>query len=237
MGAVSAAVAEATFYGFSTAAVQAVLPAIWERATPAEVLATHHATIDAVMRRRLGDVADDPATARAAELLHEVVQAADVGGRPLAAGHRGLPWPDAPHVALVHGLTVLREHRGDGHVAALVNAGIDSPECHVLLAAAISGSCECHQRPRDDDHRTDKIRLSRRYSEQEWSAASARLATRGLLDADGRITDDGMHLHVDIERQTDASADRPFAALGADGLAQLDGALAPATRALEDTEA
>ena len=73
----------------------------------------------------LGSDLGGPAVTRAAALAQRAARAATLEGRPLFAGHAGLPWPDKPHLVLWHAITLLREYRGDGHVAALVEAGLD----------------------------------------------------------------------------------------------------------------
>jgi hypothetical protein len=232
MGAVSAAVVESSFFGFSTRAVEAVVPAIWTAAWPEAVFLSHRAAVDGAMRRRLGDVADTAGLKEAAGLLHTAVAAADVAGRPLAAAHRALPWPSSPHIAVWHGLNVLREHRGDSHIAVLVGAGLDAPQSHILLAAGIAAECDCHVALRGRGDLSETLRTSRSHSKAAWAEATARLAERGLFADDGRITDSGKELHAEIERKTDELSAGPWRALGDDGLIALDQALRPATRAL-----
>jgi hypothetical protein len=232
MGAVSAAVVEATFFGFSRAAVSAAVPAIWDIAAPERVLEEHEAAVDVVLARKLGAAADDQATAEAAVLVREVAEAADVHGRPLAAGLQGRPWPDAPASVIRHAMNLLREHRGDGHIASLVTARLDAPESHQLLAAGIAAECECHAALHTRADLSETLRTSRTHTRDAWAAATARLLARGLLDGDGRITDPGMALHTQIERETEDAAEGPWLALGDDGLARLDESLRPATRAL-----
>jgi hypothetical protein len=236
MGAVSAAVVESTFFGFSTRAVQAVVPAIWATAWPEAVFLSHRAAVDGAMQRRLGEIADSVELKEAAELLHTAVGAADVAGRPLAAGHKGLPWPAAPHVAVWHGMNVLREHRGDGHIAVLVGAGLDAPQSHILLAAGVAAECDCHVALRGRGDLSETLRTSRSHSRDAWATATSQLAARGLFTDDGQMTDSGKELHAEIERKTDQLAAGPWRALGDDGLAALDQALRPATRALAGSQ-
>ncbi|MGC1213134.1 MAG: hypothetical protein WA890_17940, partial [Micromonospora sp.] len=144
-------------------------------------------------------------------------EAADVAGRPLATANAELPWPDAPHLALWQAATVLREHRGDGHVAALIAAGLDPTEALVSFAAVGAAPVE--------------VFASRRWTDEEWAAARERLAARGLVDADGVATEAGHRLRDEVERRTDELAAAPWRALGpaAARLAQL---VAPVTRAV-----
>lgn len=127
----------------------------------------------------------------AAELARSAVEAADVGGRPLCAAHRALPWPGSPLLDLWHAATVLREHRGDGHVAALVAEGFDGLEAHVLQAVA--GGIG-----------RDVLQPNRGWTDDEWSAAEKRLRVRGVLDDRGRAA------KAAVEERTDLAAMRPY---------------------------
>ncbi|MFJ3326855.1 hypothetical protein ACIPMT_20670 [Streptomyces griseus] len=130
----------------------------------------------------------------------------------LGAANSALPWPDAPHLALWHAATVLREHRGDGHIAALAEAGLDPVEALVSFAAVGAAAPE--------------VFASRGWSAAEWGAARQRLRERGLLAADGTATDAGRELRAKVELRTDEEAAAPWRALGESGrerLAQLLG--------------
>ena len=54
---------------------------------------------------------------------------------PLFAGHLAQAWPTEPHLALWFGITLLREYRGDGHIAALTADGVSGIEALVLHGA------------------------------------------------------------------------------------------------------
>ncbi|MFJ7085507.1 hypothetical protein ACIQU8_20015 [Streptomyces griseus] len=130
----------------------------------------------------------------------------------LGPANSALPWPDAPHLALWHAATVLREHRGDGHIAALAEAGLDPVEALVSFAAVGAAAPE--------------VFASRGWSAAEWGAARQRLRERGLLAADGTATDAGRELRAEVELRTDEGAAAPWRALGEPGrerLAQLLG--------------
>jgi hypothetical protein len=139
--------------------------------------------------------------AEAAELAREAALAAPTAGRPLGAANAALPWPEPPHLALWHAQTVLREQRGDGHVAALLTAGLDPVESLVMFAADIAMDA-------------DWVRTRRGWTEDEWAAGVDRLVGRGLLDTDGALTAAGRALRADVEERTDALADGPLEALG-----------------------
>ncbi|MGV9688086.1 SCO6745 family protein [Streptomyces sp. NPDC003444] len=205
------------FYSFSPATVARYVPAAWATADPADVLAARLRAVDRTYRALLGEDAvagpdPDPGLAEAAALARRAAEAASCAGRPLAAANAALPWPDAPHLVLWQAATVLREHRGDGHLAALLAAGLDPVEALVSFAAAGAAP--------------EPVFASRGWSAAEWSAARDRLAARGLVDADGTATGAGRDLRAGIERRTDELAAAPWAALGpgeADRLADLLG--------------
>ncbi len=184
-------VVEAIFYNFAAHRVAKSLAGAWDIATPQQALAAREAGAVAALRR-YGLTADD--TLRpAADLLGRVARGAAVDGRPLFAALSAAPWPDEPVAALWHAATLLREQRGDAHVAALVAAGITGRESNVLHVAAGRTT-------------RDKVVSTRDYDDAEWDAVTARLAARGLVTADGSLTDAGRELKNDIEYRTDAAA-------------------------------
>src|SRR6266508_4041044 len=109
--------------------------------------------------------------------------------------------------------TVLREHRGDGHVAALVAADVGG--CEVLAWRAAS------------DLSREGLQPHRGWSDEEWDGATRRLVDRGWLDAGGKPTDTGVESFRAIERATDVAAAGPWRALGADRTQRLRELLTP----------
>lgn len=214
LGIVPADVVTAAFYNFAPSRVAKALPAAWEVAPPAEALRAREQSAVAALRRC--GVTDTDAQ-RAAELAGRAAAGADVGGRVLYAANRSLPWPDEPLPRLWHAATLLREHRGDGHVAVLTAEGLSGRECNVLHAAA--GRVPA-----------DMIKRSRDYDDEQWAAHTEALHRRGLLDADGAITDQGRALKQHIEDETDALALPAFDALDDDEVEALFQALTPITR-------
>ena len=203
MGAVSGGVVAATFYNFNPALVASCIPAAWELASPAAVVGARFAAADAALSRLLGrDVIASADMTAIAGLVREAAGACSAEGRPLYAGHAGLGWPDAPHVAMWHGLSLLREHRGDGHVAALLTAGLSGIEALVTHTATGRGFVPGF------------ARSSRGWSQPEWDAATGNLAGRGLLEADGVLAPAGRELRAHIEAETDQLATAPWRQLG-----------------------
>ena len=222
MGAVSADVVVSTFFNFNPDLVHAAIPAAWEAATPAQWVAARLDAVDAAFRRLLGDavVASDD-MGRAAQLARLAADEASrlVGGRPLAAGHAELPWPREPHLALWHAQSVLREYRGDGHVALLVVHGLSGIEALVTHAAA-------------GDVPVRVLQATRAWPDDAWLAATDRLRDRGWLEPGQplRFTRWGATQRDAIETATDELAAAPYAALGEDGCQELRALVRPWSR-------
>ena len=214
LGAAGPQLAASACYSFSPDMVAAHVPAVWAVASPRQVLAARERAVDRMYQALLGDLVGSPGVAEAAELAREAALAADIAGRPLAAATADLPWPGEPHLVLWQAISLLREHRGDGHIAALLMAGLGP--CEALVSFAAIGAA-----PKDTFS-------SRGWREDEWSAARDRLAARGWVDAAGRATERGRKVRDEVEWRTDRLADTPWRALGpgrAQRLAQLTGPL------------
>ncbi|MFJ7960627.1 hypothetical protein ACIQ62_30480 [Streptomyces sp. NPDC096319] len=208
LGAAGPVRVAAAFYSFSPAMVARYVPAAWATADPADVLAARLRAVDRAYRSVLGeDTVGGPELAEAAALARRAAGAAGTEGRPLAAANAELPWPEAPHLVLWQAATILREHRGDGHLAALLAAGLDPAESLVSFAAIGAAP--------------EPVFESRGWTPAEWAAARARLAARGLLDAQGAVTGAGRALRDEVERRTDELAAAPWAALGPEATARL----------------
>lgn len=206
LGVVPPEVVQATFYVFAPAVVRNAIPAVWETTTPDDVTAARRRGIGEMLQRLLGDAAA-PDIEEAAALAREACDGLSLPGRPLYAGHSALPWPDEPLLALWHAATLVREHRGGGHVAALVGARLDPVESIVSGGAALGT--------------TEFMKASRGWSEQEWADGEARLRSRGLLDGGGALTEDGVALRAEVEARTDAAALEGWEHLGAERTARL----------------
>jgi hypothetical protein len=202
LGATGPQAAAAACYSFSPQVVAEHVPAAWEVASPQQILAARVDAVDSMYRTILGDQIGSAGLAQAAWLARDAALAADTAGRPLAAATADLPWPDEPHLVLWHAITLLREHRGDGHIAALLSAGLDP--CEALVSFAAIGAAP------------EEVFTSRRWTVAEWSAAWERLASRGWVDADGKATERGRDGRDEIEWRTDRLADAPWRALGPD---------------------
>ncbi|MGW3190010.1 SCO6745 family protein [Streptomyces ardesiacus] len=210
LGPVGAGTVTAAFYNYKHGLVARHVPAVWEKVTPEQVLAARLRAVDATLRRLLGEEAvASPEMAEAAELALRAAEGCSRGARPLYAAHADLPVPEAPHLALWHAATLLREHRGDGHLAALLTAGLDGLEALVTHTATGRGLAP------------KWVFTTRGWTREEWDAAAGRLRGRGLVDGAGELTEEGTALREGIERETDRLDAGPYAHLGADGVARL----------------
>lgn len=207
LGAVGGRRVASAFYGFSPRMVEEHIGSAWRKASPERVLAARERAVDRAYRAILGDRAASPELAEAAALARRAAEAADTAGRQLGAANAALRWPDAPHLQLWHAATILREHRGDGHLAALLVAGLDPAESLVSFAATGAASVERFE--------------SRGWSPEEWAAARDRLTVRGLVDEDGIATEAGRELRRRVERHTDQLAATPWQALAPESVTRL----------------
>ena len=203
MGRVGAGPVAATFYVFNPSLVAHFIPAAWEAASPEDVVAARYRGVSAAYARLLGDeaLASDEVS-EAADLARAATAGCTVAGRPLYAAHADLDWPSEPHLVLFHALTLIREHRGDGHVAALIGADLSGIEALVTHTATGKGFTQ------------PAAQATRGWSDEEWSAAVAGLAARGLMTSAGELTDEGLALRTAVERQTEKNAVSSWDALG-----------------------
>ncbi len=220
LGRVPAEVVHATFYSFGEGEAARHIPRVWDITTPEAAIAARQQGCVAALRRILGDLADSPGLARAADLATKAATSAPTEGRVMYAALRTLPLPEEPVARLWHAANMLREHRGDGHVAALVAEGIGGTEAHVLSALAMGiFPAETFGRI----HHLPEARLA---------AVMDGLRARGLVDASGRFTDAGRECKERIESRTDDLATAPYEGLTPSELDQLVTNLEPISAAL-----
>jgi hypothetical protein len=205
----------ASFFTFAPPMVARALPGVWDLATPDDALAARSAGAVTALRRLLGESA--AGVTGLADQLMRAADGLDCAGRVLAAANAALPVPGEPLARLWHAATLLREHRGDGHFAALLAADIDGCEAVVLRAGI--------------DADRGQLQPARGRTDEEWHQAAARLADRGWLDAGGQATPAGVAARQAVEDATDRAAARPWARLGAAATEDLAALLAPVARA------
>lgn len=209
MGQVSAGVTAATFYNFNPELVAKYLPRAWSLASVPDVLAARLVVADRALRRLLGDdVVASAELAEAAQLARAATEGLPVDGRALFAGHADLPWPEQPHLVLWHAISLLREFRGDGHLAALLMAGLDGIDAAVTHQATGVGFTAA------------AAKATRGWSDEQWDTAITSLTERGLM-AGGDLTEAGQELRTQIEADTDRLDERAARTLGEDRAARL----------------
>jgi hypothetical protein len=244
LGAVSAAVVTASFFNFAPAFVGRAIPGVWDLVTPEEAL---RARLDGAVAALRGLLAGREAeAAAAADLLWRAVGELDFPGRVLSAANAALPVPGDGLARLWRAATILREHRGDGHFAALAAADIDGCEAVALRCLM--------------DMKRENLQPVRGWTDEAWEHALARLAARGWADGDGTnsrngrtdrdggdsgdsgvgrdsgdgaltLTSAGREAHAAVENATDEAAARPWAKLGPAATAEIAAALTPISQA------
>ncbi|MEZ5409990.1 MAG: hypothetical protein R2761_18315 [Acidimicrobiales bacterium] len=212
LGPVPWQVTLATFYNFSPRAVQA-MAGVWDAAPP-EAWQSARFTVVARAMERVGVALGADEIAEARSLLDPVVAAADLAGKPLAAANAAVPLPADPLTALWQQVTVLREWRGDAHIAVLTANRLGPCDCNVIQTATGRFPLAL-------------ARGSRLWDDSEWAAASDRLATRGWLGADGTVTEAGAAAREQVEVETDELCAPLWEPIGAPGAARLAALLAP----------
>ena len=226
-GAASAAVVAASFFNFAPAFVARAIPGVWELITPEEALRVRLAGAAEGLGRLLAG--QEAEAAAAGDLLWRAIGELDFSGRVLAAANAALPVLPGEDVAassaspaslaaaglgrLWQAATLLREHRGDGHFAALAAADIDGCEAVVLRCCL--------------DLRREDMQPVRGWTDEAWDGALSRLAARGWVGADGALTRAGREAHAAVEDATDRAASRPWARLGPKATAEIEAALTP----------
>ena len=213
MGAVAAEVVIATFFNFNPELIHHAIPRAWTIAAPEDLVAARFRAVDAAYRRLLGDdVVSSSEMARAAELARRAAATVStrLEGRPLCAGHTRIAWPEEPHLVLWHAQSILREYRGDGHVALLVAHGLSG------LDALLTHAAEGVIAPR-------LLQSTRDWPDVAWRQAIESLQARGWLTAGAEpaFSTWGASQRAQIEEQTDVLACAPYVHLGDEDCAEL----------------
>ncbi|MEU2612913.1 hypothetical protein ABZ570_15240 [Micromonospora sp. NPDC007271] len=211
-GPVDAPMVIAAFFSFAPAMVARAVPAVWRLATPQEAL---RARLTGAVQALAEFTYELPEShlVEAADLLEEAAGRVETAGRVLGAANAALPRGEYPLARLWQAATTLREHRGDGHVAALVTTGLDPIEV-VAWRCRLDQSREFHQ-------------LARGWTDEEWAAAEQRLVENGWLTAEHTPTEHGRAAFRVVEEATDRAALGPWRALGAERTERLRELLDP----------
>jgi hypothetical protein len=219
LGRVEAAPVIALFNAFAPQMVTRAIPDVWARAAPEAALEARASGAAAALRTLAGSMAE-PDVAEAADLAERAAGLARTSGRALGAANAALPPPADPMARLWQATTTLREHRGDGHVAALVAAGLAGCQA-LVLKAALEGYPEIYG-------------PARGWPDEDWAAAGTALAARGYLAADGTPTEAGRTAYGEVEAVTDRLAGEVWQALGGTETARLAELLRPLAVAASD---
>jgi hypothetical protein len=223
LGGVPAAAVGAVTYGFAPHLIARAIPDAWTFAPPETVLEARidgaaqaleeHLTSDTGPAADLGELDD---------LLWKAIEGCRFDGRPLAAAWSAVPRPADRAASVWLAATVLREHRGDGHILAGVANGLRGLDATVTLVAT-------GVMPRS------LVQPTRGWSDEDWEQSARRLQARGLLDRDGRLTKSGGALRREVEDLTDRLAAGPVERLGSTGVERAIALAVPLSRHLVDT--
>lgn len=211
LGRVHPALVTAAFHGFAPRRIEKVLPAAWDLVGPADAVEARARAAGAALR---AFQPDEDAAVAVADAAEAAAARADTAGRVLAAANAALPRREDPYERLWQATTTLREHRGDGHVAALVAADVTPVESHLLKIVA-------------GESPEESLRLGRAWDDEHWVAGARRLRGRGWTDAAGALTDAGRAARTEVERSTDLAASGPWEAIGRTTTARVAALLRP----------
>lgn len=202
MGAVGPEPVTATFFGFAPAMVAKAVPKVWGRITPELAVAARLEAVDAMLSPMLAAGSQDDVR-RVTDLLARAASEATCDGRALASAWQGVVPSASTAVRLWWAATVLREHRGDGHVLAATNAGLSGLE--TTLTHIASGAVT-----------RETMQLNRGWTDEQWDRATAALVDRGILTTAGELTESGAAVRARVEADTDRLAHAPYAAVADD---------------------
>jgi len=214
LGLAPAEVVDALFYNFAPGEVARHIPKVWRTTTPEAAIAAREAGCVKALQRILGDHVDSSGFARTAELLTKAATSAPIEGRPMYAALRAIPIPDEVVARLFHAASLLREHRGDGHIAALMIEGVGRLEAHVLLAL-------------DMDMPAEKFGRIHHLPAAQLAAVIDGMRDRGLIGDDGWLSEQGRAVKQRVEALTDDLAAKPYECLESAELDELVAALEP----------
>ncbi|HKF91291.1 MAG TPA: hypothetical protein VKC52_07445 [Acidimicrobiia bacterium] len=177
----------AAFGAFKPAVVQQAVTGGWSKTEPEPMLAARRDGATDQLNRLLGE--PGPEVKQATEILFSLTDGVDPSGRTLYSGLSVLPVPDTPMGQLWRAADLVREHRGDGHIAAWISR---TDSCEITVLTELTWGLQ-----------PGAYVFTRGWNAEEVDAARARLQDRGLLDGDGQLTEAGRAFRADIEHHTD----------------------------------
>jgi hypothetical protein len=214
LGLATAEVVDALFYNFAPGEVARHIPKVWETTTPEAAIAARLDGCTQALRKILGDRVDSTEFARATELLLKAAASAPTEGRPMYAALLALPVPEDVVTRMFHAAALLREHRGDGHIVALMSEGVGGLEAHALYALGI-------------DMPAEKFGRIHHLPAAQVAAVVDGMRDRGLIGNDGWLSDEGQTVRHRLESLTDDLAAKPYEALEPAELDELIALLEP----------
>lgn len=213
LGRASSATVASTFFNFNPALVEQLLN--WDLTDPESIIAARTRAVERAGTRLLAEEDGTlPDVSRPIEIIRQALEACRPEGRPLFAAHAQLPWPEHPIAALWHGANLLREFRGDGHIAVLLTHSVDAVEALVLHAAFMQVDPKF-------------LHETRAWGPEAYADAAARLIERGFLTEEGALSDAGAKFREMIEMETDHLGAPPFSAIGEELAEELLNTLKP----------
>jgi hypothetical protein len=177
----------AAFGAFKPAVVEQAVTGGWSKTDPEPMLAARRDGATEQLERLLGE--PGPEVKQATDILFSLTDGVDPSGRMLYSGLSVLPVPDTPMGRLWRAADLVREHRGDGHIAAWVSR---TDSCEITVLTELSWGLP-----------PGAYVFTRGWDQEEVDAARARLQKRGLLDGEGQLTDAGRTFRAEIEHDTD----------------------------------
>lgn len=222
MGAVSGPVATAAFFNFNPTYIEGAIPSAWAKASPERILEVQVESLAPALGAAMAEIPTADLDELAALTRAAAMSVSNrTEGRPLFAGLTSSPWPDGSAMVIWHASRLLREFRGDGHIAALVAAGLRAVDVVVVHAGF-------------DANLSEALRHTRQWGETAWDDSMARLRADGWLTDEARptLTEEGRRRRLEIERRTDELAVPAYEVLGADGFERRRELARPAGRAI-----
>ncbi|MEP6300011.1 MAG: MarR family transcriptional regulator [Ilumatobacter sp.] len=214
LGLATAEVVDALFYNFAPGEVGRHIPTVWNITTPEAAITARQAGCATALRRVLGEIVGTSRFEHAAELLIKAATSAPCEGRPMYAALRAIPIPHDVVTQLFHAASLLREHRGDGHVVALMTEGVGGLESHVLLALDMGMPAE-------------KFGRIHHLPATQITTVIDGMRDRGLIGDDRWLSERGRAVKQRVEALTDHLAAPPYDVLSPHELDQLETTLEP----------
>jgi helix-turn-helix protein len=186
LGEPDGSVVAAAFGVFEPGLIRQLYDAARAAAGLADIRAAREAGAVAALRTVLGGPEQ---VAEVTGALRRAAEAMDTAGRPLFAGLAGMPWPADELGRLWHACAMLRELRGDSHLAACVAAGLTGLEANILTELQVGWPLHSYT-------------ATRGWPPEAMNLATISLRERGLI-GDDALTGAGASLRADIEEATD----------------------------------